>query len=235
MGYTLEAWTLDTDDLIRRAQAGDEALIAKVKGFEGSDLDRISKLLEEMEVGVDDPEEGKPGFFARLFGAKAPEPRELRTTPLTVDECLNHLFSGGEKHQDAWFAYGYLLTWAAGALGEELDNGPFQSMRSGANWLPELAKGLKKAGVSPNVFDPDTHLTGRPLPVDLPETDDFPYTGYLTASETAAALTALEMADFQAAAAATKTPDHALVSYRAMLGWMKTATAKGWGIFASYA
>lgn len=234
MGYTLRAWALDTDDLIRRAQSGDPEFIRRLKSSGAVDLEHIESLLQEMEVGVDDPDQGKPGFFARLFGAKEPPARELRTTPLTVDECLDHLFAGGQKHENAWFAYGYILTGAAELLGEELDNGPFQSMRSSSNWMPELSKGLKRAGVAPNVFCPDDHLMDRRLPINLPDPDDFPYTGYMTASEAAAALAALEKADLDAASKVTKAPDHAVLSYNTLLGWMKTASGKGWGIFSSY-
>jgi hypothetical protein len=107
-------------------------------------------------------------------------------------------------------------------------------MRSSSGWTKKVGEALTAAGMPKSVFEFEKMLTERGAPVPMPPMLDFPYIGYLEASEVMAAQAAMQNIDLAKVAEATGEAEYGAMAAENVKSWFDEAAAANQGIVAFY-
>jgi hypothetical protein len=122
-----------------------------------------------------------PHTLSRLqSGGRMSELDDLfkHTGAISAEAASEHLIAGAGYAKDAAGKYTYLLEDICRSVGAFLDNSNFCPFRG--SYLEDVGEGLASMGLTRLRWS-DVYLRGNPF--DIPGSDDFPMSGFLTREE----------------------------------------------------
>lgn len=182
-------------------------------------LSKVTRLLGSGDLSL------LPAIRSR-FAFRFEDPLWDEEAEVSLEGALQDLLLGKELHPDYGHLYAYAYELLCWHLGEHLSNECWSAMRGA--WADTVDEALASAGVSKQVFGINNHLMFRGAPIQIPEPADFPFMGYLLASEVPLALKEIRSADL------TSLGREVREAIEELRGWLETCQERGCDLMCFY-